>query len=161
MTKINVKKPAKKAKKKATKKVAKKATKKAKRRVCKTKRCMKTALVDSVFCAGCAGKNDPVESVVKTTEVEALRFAKLDGELRNDRQALQIFDFKMADIKAKAEKEISDLAHQRRQVSEAITARKPEYQQLVKSLAEKYGIEDSSKMTIDPDTCVIRDLSKM
>lgn len=156
MTK-KTKKPA----KKASKKVTKKAVKRPKRRVCKAKRCMKTALHDSVFCEGCVEKNDPANLVLKTTEVEALRFAKLDAELRNDRQAIQLFDYRMNDIKNRAEREIAALAHQRQQVEAAITARKPEYQQLVLSLAEKYGIEDPSKMTIDPDTCVIRDLSQV
>jgi len=158
--KKTMKKPAKKAVKKTTKKTTKKVAK-VKRRVCKSKRCMKTALPDSVFCEGCVEKNDPANLVLKTTEVEALRFAKLDAELRNDRQAVQLFDYRMADIKNKAEREIVALAHQKQQIEAAITARKPEYQQLVKSLAEKYGIDDPNKMTIDPDTCVIRDLSQV
>jgi hypothetical protein len=164
MSKVNVKKPAKKATKKVAKKVSKKAAKKSakpKRRVCKTKKCMKTAAADQDLCPVCLDNADADSKVLKVTEVEALRFAKLDAELRNDRQALQIFDFKMSEIKDKAEKEITDLSNQRQQVSAAITARKPEYQQLVKALADKYGIEDPSKMTIDPDTCVIRDLSKV
>lgn len=156
MTKIKTK-PAKKAAKKSTKKVAKKP----KRRVCKTKRCMKTALDDGIFCPGCAKNNDPAEVVVKTTELEALRWAKLDTEFRNDRQAIQIFDFKCKEIKDKAEQEIAGLVNQRAQLEAAITARKPEYQELVKSLAKRYGIKDPARMTIDPDTQVIRDLSKM
>jgi len=94
------------------------------------------------------------------SELEALRFAKIDTEARNDNQALQLLDYKMAAVRQRAEQELSQLAMQKRQLQAAIDARKPAYEQLVRELAAKYGIDDPTKMTIDPETCVIRDLSK-
>ena len=131
-----------------------------KRRICNTYGCRKIAVVGSVFCPICGPKNDGPNVVVKVTELEALRFAMVDTEARNDSQAIQLIDYKIAEVKKRVELELNQLSMQRRQLVAAIEARKPAYQELVKTLAEKYGIDDTSKMTIDPDTGVIRDLSK-
>jgi hypothetical protein len=139
----------------------KKSAKKAKRRVCEVKGCRKTALEDGGQCRVCMGNNDPQEMVVKSTELEALRWSKFDTELRNDQQAMQILRYKYNEVKNKAEQEMAWLQAQQQQLEASITARKPEYLALVAALAEKYGIKDPGKMTIDPDTLVIRDLSKM
>ena len=133
---------------------------KAKRKVCATKGCRKTAVAGSVFCPVCGPANDGPNVVVKVTELEALRFARVDTETRNDSQAIQLIDYKIAEVRKRAELDLNQLSMQKRQLALAIEARKPAYQELIKTLAEKYGIEDTSKMTIDPDTGVIRDLSK-
>lgn len=113
-----------------------------------------------MFCAACAPLNDAPNIVLKCSELEALRFAKIDTEARNDNQALQILDFRIRETRSRAELELAQLTTQKHQLQAAIEARKPVYLALVKELAEKYGIEDPSKMTIDTDTGVIRDLSK-
>jgi hypothetical protein len=147
--------------KKTAKKAAKKPAAKPKRRICKTKGCRKSALAESELCKTCTSNAEASEQVVRVTEIEALRFGKLDAEMRNDRQAVQLLDYQMTAIKNKAEADISNLNRQKQQLLSGITARKPEYKALINDLAEKYGIEDPNKMTIDPDTGVIRDLSQV
>lgn len=133
---------------------------KPRRKRCAGEGCQKLAPYGSIFCEECAGANDGPSSVEKVTELEALRFAKLDTEARNDNQALEILNFKMAAVRQRAELELSQLQMQKRQLQASMDARKAPYESMVLDLAERYGIKNPSQMTIDPETCVIRDLSK-
>ena len=132
----------------------------ANRKRCATDGCRKLSIPGDIVCKACAEIQVGIDVVEKVTEVEALRFAKLDTEARNDNQAMEILTFKMAAVRQRAEQELGNLQMQKHQLQAAIDARKPLYQSMVEELAEKYGIDDPSQMTIDPETGVVRDLSK-
>lgn len=126
---------------------------------CRAKGCRKPRVPGLAFCEKCLAKNDAPESVVRLTEVEALRWGKADAELRNMQQGIQINKFEIERVTREANQRIAEL-NQLIAVAEAeILAKKPAYLALVNEFAAKYGIP-ADKMTIDPDTRRIRDLSK-
>jgi hypothetical protein len=44
-------------------------------------------------------------------------------------------------------------------LSDRLSGLRREYEPFVRDLAQTYGIQDPNKMSIDPDTGIIRDLS--
>ena len=107
-----------------------------------------------------------VEGILKVDELESVRFAQLDAELRNHLQMIRIIDLEHA----KAETDLRDLAakHQHAQAQRVsqkqfyetqVGLKKKEYLEFVTGLGKKYGL-DHTKMSIDPETRTIRDLTK-
>lgn len=135
---------------------SKKSVRKVKK-TCDHNRCAAERTV-GVFCDKHQADADAVGSVMKLTELEALKWAKLDTEIRNALQGLRLADLEVE--KAKREfvefRNLKELEKSRLQST--IETLKPEYTNLVEGFGKKYGI-DPTKMSIDPDTRVIRDLS--
>ena len=102
-----------------------------------------------------AKESDPVRHL---TELEALQFSKLDTEMRNRLQGLRIADLELERFeRAHQDQRISMLAH-KQQLTNEISAAKPEYEVFIRKLARKYRIQDPDKMTIDPDVGIIKEL---
>jgi hypothetical protein len=111
-----------------------------------------------VFCSKHQADGDGVEAVQKLTELEALKWAKLDTEMRNALQGIRLADMEVVEAK-RAFLDLRNVKELEKQKLQAMVAKiRPEYEQLVDELGKKYGIEPKS-MAIDPDTRVIRDLS--
>jgi len=108
----------------------------------------------------------PQDDVMKVSELEAAKYAALDAELRNHLQMVRILDLEFT----KAEHDMRAYAaqHQNSQTQRAsqkqfyetqVGLKKNEYLDFVKSLGARYDL-DPTKMSIDPETRVIRDLTK-
>jgi hypothetical protein len=99
----------------------------------------------------------PSDHVMKLTELEALRFGSLDTTIRNALQGMKILEQEgiLQDIQHQKNQENRHL--QRLQLQSQVAGKEAEYKNLVNELAEKYRLEPD-KMSIDPDTRVIRDL---
>jgi hypothetical protein len=111
--------------------------------------------VSGAYCKKHLGDADAVESVMRLTEIEALKFNRIDVEIRNSLQGQRLADFEID----KAERDAQDLKRlkmlEKARLQAIVERMKPEYEALVKSIAEKFNL-DPTTMTIDPDTRVIR-----
>lgn len=135
------------AKKKAKKKVAKKKTTKRKARS-KSKR----QAPDE--------QQAPDEAVTRISREDSLHFGKLDAEIRNAAQGIQLLNYRIAEEEAKYKARQLGLTAERGNLEMTIKTIKPEYEALVAKLAKESGIENPKTMAVDPDTGTVRDLSK-
>ena len=110
------------------------------------------------FCKDHLADADAVEGVLRLTELEASRWGRLDAEMRNALQGLRLADLEVEQAKRQFVEFRSIKELEKGRLQGMIEKIRPEYKQLVDELGEKYGI-DPTKMAIDPDTRVIRDLS--
>ena len=94
----------------------------------------------------------------KLTEAEALRWGKMDAEMRNDLQGLRLADFETEVLQREYVQKRATYDALKKQLSASIELKKQEYQKFTLSLAEKYKV-DPKKMAIDPDTGSIREVS--
>jgi len=109
----------------------------------------------SAFCKKHVGDGDAVEGVTRLSELEALKFNRIDVEIRNSLQGQRLADFEIEKTDRDAQ-EIKRLKMLEKARLQALVERlKPEYETLVLDIAKKYNI-DPKTMTIDPDTRVIR-----
>ena len=99
--------------------------------------------------------SDP--NVLKLTEVEALRWGKMDAEMRNTLQGARLEELELELLARNyvQQKQAKEALRQRLLLE--IEQRKKEYTEFTATLAEKYKI-NPEKMAIDPDTGVIREL---
>jgi hypothetical protein len=102
-------------------------------------------------------KKKKVSDVEK--ELAILRWARMDAEIRNALQGIKLTELEMSDahrkyLDLKLTKEM-----ERRALLSKADAMKEEYAALVQEIATKHGIQDPTKMSIDPDTGTVRDLS--
>lgn len=146
----------KKAVKKSAKKSTKKAVSKSKRSRCGTKGCRRLA-VDGTLCRPCAANGSPIDVVMRTTELQAAQWASLDAEIRNAMQGIELS--KKDDViaasafeKARRVREV----HRSQLVLQA-NALRTRYTDITNQIATQHGL-DPSKMSIDPETRVVRDL---
>lgn len=102
---------------------------------------------------------EALEKVLRVEEIEALRFAKLDTEIRNAQQAVRLADFELDKARREYEAQVRALQSMKVANESAIQSLKPSYTALVAEIAQKYGIEPGN-VIIDPDTLIIRDGSK-
>lgn len=102
----------------------------------------------------------PEEGVSRLDRVDALRFGKIDAELRNAAQGQQLIDYKLAELQNVYRQKVEELKGQREHLGTLIESQREEYKHVVTALAKKYGIDDPGKMTIDPDNGIVRDLRK-
>jgi hypothetical protein len=82
----------------------------------------------------------------KLRKIEALAFGKLDAELRNYIQGIQIINFK-----------IKDLEREKQELRNLIETKNKQYQQLLDTLASKYKIQNKHDIEIDPDLGTIKE----
>jgi hypothetical protein len=98
-----------------------------------------------------------VDKVVKATTEEALRFGKVDAEIRNALQGVKIADLETTNLEAMYHAKKLALSTQKISLLKEVERLQVGYTTVVQELADKYGI-DPKHMTIDPDTGVIHDL---
>ena len=103
---------------------------------------------------------EPEEGVIRLDKMDALKFGKIDAELRNAVQGQMIADYKMSELQSVHKQRMREQQANKEHLGTLVAAHKEEYLELVKALAEKYGIDDPSQMTIDPDNGIVRDLRK-
>jgi DNA repair ATPase RecN len=129
-----------------------------KTRECSHRGCKVKATIGA-FCKKHAEKNDPVEQAVKMSELEALKFGKMDAEMRNCLQGIQLADYEVNRIRIEAQQKMEQQQMQRSKLTSQLERLKAEYVPFVKELAKKYDMPDPEKMAIDPDSRIIRDIS--
>jgi cell envelope opacity-associated protein A len=146
---------------------------------CNTDKCRRLANGDDGLCLGCREVRaqerearqllelqevDPNASAMET--IDALRFAKIDTEIRNHLQGVQIAELEMKLVQTEMNEQVkrmrdvvaAKVAH-RDQLNATVKSLRPAYDKLLRELAAKYGIADVSKMTIDADVGLIRELA--
>jgi hypothetical protein len=135
-------------KKKATKKVSKKKTARKPARKAKPE-APSLSLVE----ASREAIGSPDDGVQKLTEVEALRFGKLDAEIRNARMGMELSKHEIVRLN----QQIAVIRNQVAQVNDNLEkSLQPEYNRFVSGLAKKYGIP-VQRLVIDPDLGTVRD----
>jgi len=101
---------------------------------------------------------DIFDEIMKMTEIESLKFGKIDAEIRNAALSIQISNFHKQFLKTEFEMKSKEEDEKIASFNALIRKLKPEYDRLIKELATKYNISDVSKMSIDPDTKIIREI---
>ena len=132
------------------------------RKRCSEEGCRRLQVAGSLYCADHASKAaaSPDEGTIKLTEIEALRFGKMDAEMRNILQGIQLVTLEAEKVQREAQDKLRTLEGNKRQLKDKLQSIKPGYTEFVTELAEKYGVEDPSKMSLDPDTGTVRDLGR-
>lgn len=102
---------------------------------------------------------DAVDKVKKLDEKEALLFGKLDAEMRNNLQAIELNRYKLDALTRDFQEKKATIIHLQDKHREEINRIKPEYDSMLQSFSKKYGIPPQA-MVIDPDTGTVRDASK-
>jgi len=102
---------------------------------------------------------DASDKVKKLDEREALLFGKIDAEMRNNLQAIELNKYKLDALTRDFQEKKATLIHMQAKHQEEINRIKPEYDDMLQSFAKKYGIP-AKVMVIDPDTGTVRDASK-
>lgn len=102
---------------------------------------------------------DVLDKVQRVEEIEALRFAKLDTEIRNTMQGLQLLDFELEKEKREFELRIRAFNERKKNLDAAMATLRPQYKDVIDAIAEKYCIAPEN-IIIDPDSLIIRDGSK-
>ena len=97
------------------------------------------------------------DAVKRLTENEALRFGKLDAEIRNHMQGIQLATFQTESVTTDYNNKIKQLKERKVHLHNEAARAKVEYDSLLNQLAEDYGIPDPSRIIIDPDAGTIRD----
>jgi hypothetical protein len=147
-------------KKKVKKSSVRRKTKKTvKKGACAEDGCRRRRANGSEYCKNHLAEN-PESGVTRLERIDALKFGKIDAELRNAVQGKQIADFKIAELQQVYQQRVKELKAEREQLGRIIESQRADYLELVKSLADKYGIDDVKQMTIDPDNGIVRDLRK-
>jgi len=135
--------------------VAKK-TARMKRHRCREEGCRKLQALGSDFCAAHAGSADPVDYVIRLTELERLQFNESDIAIRNHKQEIRILDQEQqlesvayASKKATRQSRVDELRGSTAQ-------RIREQRDLVLRLGEKYEF-DPKHVSIDDITGVVHE----
>lgn len=102
-------------------------------------------------------EQDPIANVNKLSEIDCLRFGKLDAEIRNRMQGMQLVDHNMEQAVREHNEKMEKLKLTKQAFQLQIQSMKPQYDALLKELSEKHGISDPRQMIIDPDSGTIRD----
>lgn len=125
---------------------------------CQAPKCRRTAAAGSQMCEQHTSEaSNPVDSVDRISQIEALSWAKLDTEIRNHLQGAKILELEMEVAERNHREQQTARQNNRKQLLNAVEVKRREYINLVKEIAEKRGL-DPEKITIDPDTRTIRDL---
>lgn len=138
-------------------------TKRPKRKRCTFPGCKKLQISGALFCKGHlngqeATEEAPDDKVVKLSERDALRFGKIDAEVRNALQGQQLVDYKITEIQQKTRAQVTELQAAKARLIALVKSHEHDYRALVEELAETYGIDDPKNMAIDPDNGTVRDL---
>ena len=147
--------------------VKRKTKRKAKstRRRCTSSGCRKLQVGDTAFCKTHAPEAEdggqPDDKVVKLSSIDALRFGKADAEMRNAMQGIELIDYRITDLLQSTKVKVSELRTKKALLETMVGNHKASYQELVRNIADTYGIPDPAQMAIDPDNGTVRDLRKL
>jgi len=138
-------------------------TKMTERKKCSHSGCRKMRVLGGETCKVHSKSNgtDPtahvLEQVLRMTELESYKLAALDSELRNHLLSVQNHDLKLAKLTSDFEVTKRAIQEERKQSIAAFEIKNNAYQDFVKVLAERYGL-DPNKMSFDTDSQILRDL---
>lgn len=131
------------------------------RKQCEMKGCRRLARPGIGLCAQHEKEANeaahPIDGVLKISELRAYKFAALDAELRNGMLAIRNLELEMDQARVQYETAQKARATQKHTLASAAKIKKQEYDKLVMAIAEEFNL-DPTKMTIDPDSQVVRDL---
>lgn len=97
------------------------------------------------------------DSVVKLSEMDSLRFGKLDAEVRNAMQGIRIATLEIDQANTLHAARLGSLETHRAQLKSHLETLRPQYDALVREIATKHGIDDPKHMVVDPETGTVRD----
>jgi hypothetical protein len=124
---------------------------------CEKKGCRKKHVDDSIYCAAHEEAAHPEDAAMKCTREQALQFQALDAEYKLKLQAIANVELQGENARLRYDNECRKRSEEKTaHLIEAERIRR-EYESLVKDIAQPHNL-DPRKMTIDPDTCILRDL---
>ena len=127
------------------------------RRKCEKKGCRKAQTLHSIYCTDHEASAHPEDAVMKCSREQALRFQALDAEYKLRLQSIMNLELQGENARMRYDNECRKRAEEKTaHLSEAARIQR-DYESLVKDIAQPYDL-DPRKMTIDPDTCILRDL---
>jgi hypothetical protein len=136
-------------------------TKNVRRKQCERKGCRKLARPGVGLCADHEREvheaAHPIDGVVKISELRAYKYAALDAEIRNHLLSVRNTDLEIEQARTQYEMAQKQRLAQKQAFLAAANTKKQEYEQLVQAIADEFNL-DPTKMTIDPDSQVVRDL---
>jgi len=139
--------------------------KKGPRKRCDSEDCRRLRLNGSTYCRFHQSKPASAEvadeNVVKLSERDALRFGKVDAEVRNAIQGQKLIDYEINVVQQNVRQKIAELQQRKAELINVVREYQGSYQAIVQEIAETYGIHDPAKMAIDPDAGIVRDLTKV
>lgn len=97
------------------------------------------------------------DNVKKLSEVDTLRFGKLDAEMRNHMQGIHIANLEIDKINSQSQVQVKHMETQREQLKLLVEGLRPQFEAFIEELAAKHGISDPKNMVVDPETGTIRD----
>jgi len=97
---------------------------------------------------------DAADATVKLDATDALRFGKLDAEVRNALLGLQVTDLEIQGLDRAHRDQRAVLLEKKRQLAGEVSRRRAEYTALVTTLSVRYDIP-AECMAIDPDTGIV------
>ena len=100
-------------------------------------------------------KEEVDPNVLQLTELEALRWGKMDAEMRNVLQGIRLEDLEIESLTRTYVIQKQTREAMKLKLLAEVERRKKEYEAFTKQLAEKYHV-DLARMAIDPETGVIR-----
>ena len=98
-----------------------------------------------------------VDHVQKLDRVDALELGKLDAEIRNALQGQRLSDYEISAIRTQANERISFLELNKAKLAADVEKMRPLYEDLLKKIATKLGIDDPKHLVFDPDSGIVRD----
>jgi len=124
---------------------------------CSERGCRKRVDVSDTLCKVHQTNEFEDLKLIRATEVEVLRFCKIDAELRNAMQSMRLLDYEIHDLKGKFQSDLMRLEaakqHQKVLLDQLIEMNRG----VCNTIADKYGLQ-ADKMSIDTETGILRDL---
>jgi len=103
---------------------------------------------------------DPLNAVQKLDPFELERFCRLEAEIKLCNQGMRIVDLELLEIKRALQNKSNEASQRRRYLEMELKGKwKLQYDDLLMTIAAKYGISDPAHMLIDIDVGTIRDAS--
>jgi hypothetical protein len=125
--------------------------------VCTTRGCRRKPVQNGLCAKHAQEAASPMDAIEKMSDIEALGYKALDLELRNMVLTIKQLELEIAEARRKYQEETLFKTNQRKQVEALFNAKQVEYKQMVRTIAEKRGL-DPEKMALDPDAKTVRDL---
>lgn len=96
------------------------------------------------------------DEAMKVTELEAMKFAKMDSDVRMHLMSARNAELELDILHRNYLLKKGELENTKLLATQQVETLKPQYMEYVKALASKYKV-NPEKMIIDPDTGVIRE----
>lgn len=127
------------------------------RKKCIKKGCRQASENDSAYCSSHDSAAHPEDYIMKCSREQALSFQALDAEYKLQLQLVRTLEVLGENARMRYEGECRKRAEEKTALISQAAQLQRRYEMLVQEIANVHGL-DPKKMTIDPESCVLRDL---